>query len=129
VAAAAWSGESQFDRLVEVKDEAAVRGVSPDFGRLRQLPVRGIIVTARAEPGQPYDFVSRFFAPAAGVDEDPVTGSAHTTLAPFWATRLGRATVVGYQASTRGGTVRCEVAGDRVMLGGRAVTVWRGMLA
>jgi predicted PhzF superfamily epimerase YddE/YHI9 len=94
---------------------------------LLKLRVRGVTVTAAATtPG--YDFVSRFFAPAVGVDEDPVTGSAHCCLAPFWGTRLGRDEMVGYQASARGGVVRVRVAGDRVVLGGQAITVARGEL-
>lgn len=121
------AGSNGMDYLIELADEAAVRAVRPDFAKLRPLPVRGVIVTARAStPG--YDIVSRFFAPAVGIDEDPVTGSAHCALGPFWAGRLGRADLVGYQASARGGTVRVGVRGDRVLLGGRAVTVWRGEL-
>ena len=89
----------------------------------------GAIVTARADEGAEYDFVSRFFAPRVGVNEDPVTGSAHCVLAPYWAAKLGRDELVGYQASRRGGTVRVRSAGDRVHLGGRAVTVLRGELA
>jgi predicted PhzF superfamily epimerase YddE/YHI9 len=87
-----------------------------------------VIVTARADEGAGYDFVSRFFAPAAGVAEDPVTGSAHCVLAPYWAAKLGRGELVGFQASKRGGFVRLRHAGDRVHLGGRAVTVMRGEL-
>jgi PhzF family phenazine biosynthesis protein len=120
-------GRNVDDYLVEVDSEATVRGLKPDIGAIRRLPVRGVIVTSRAETA-PYDFVSRFFAPAVGVDEDPVTGSAHCCLAPFWADRLGRAALVGYQASPRGGVVRVRVAGDRVILGGQAVTVLRGEL-
>jgi predicted PhzF superfamily epimerase YddE/YHI9 len=94
---------------------------------LARIPVRGVIVTGRAEsPGQ--DFVSRFFAPAAGVPEDPVTGSAHCALTPYWAAKLGRSELVGYQASARGGIVRVRLTGDRVHLGGHAVTVMRGEL-
>jgi predicted PhzF superfamily epimerase YddE/YHI9 len=89
--------------------------------------VRGVIVTGRAEDSR-WDFVSRFFAPGAGIDEDPVTGSAHCALGPFWAERLGKDQLVGYQASARGGVVRVRVAGDRVHLGGQAVTVLRGEL-
>ena len=95
---------------------------------MREVEVRGTCVTARSDrPGA--DFVSRFFAPHEGVDEDPVTGSAHCVLGPYWAGKLGRADVVGFQASKRGGTVRVRVNGDRVSLGGRAVTVSRGRLA
>ena len=122
-----YVGRSHFDFLVEVDSEEEVRGLAPDFGLLRQVAARGIIVTSRSEtPG--IDFVSRFFAPRVGVDEDPVTGSAHCCLAPYWARRLGRSTMVGYQASARGGTVRVRADGDRVHLGGEAVTVMRGEL-
>jgi len=118
---------TRFDYLLELDDEAAVRAVQPDFGALSRVEARGIMVTSRASaPG--YDFVSRFFAPQVGVNEDPVTGSAHCALAPFWAERLGRVELVGYQASARGGTVRVRLAGDRVLLGGQAVTVLRGEL-
>jgi len=86
------------------------------------LPVRGIIVTARADPGE-FDFVSRFFAPGSGIDEDPVTGSAHTALGPYWAPLLGKTEFTAFQASARGGVVRVRVEGDRVKLGGQAVTV------
>ena len=122
-----YVGRSHFDYLVEVETEGEVRELSPDFSALRSVAARGIIVTSRAEaPG--LDFVSRFFAPRVGVDEDPVTGSAHCCLAPYWARRLGKAEMVGYQASARGGTVRVRADGDRVHLGGQAVTVLRGEL-
>lgn len=123
-------GRSKFDYLVEVDSTAAVTALEPDFTRLRSLPVRGIIVTAANDGGldEPFDFVSRFFAPAAGVDEDPVTGSAHCTLAPFWAARLGKPKMTAYQASARGGVVRVELLGDRVALQGQAVTVLRAEL-
>jgi predicted PhzF superfamily epimerase YddE/YHI9 len=125
-----WVGGNGSDLLVELASEAAVRNRCPDMAALRRLPARGVIVTAPAAAADGgYDFVSRFFAPAVGVDEDPVTGSAHCCLGPFWAERLGRDQVVGYQASARGGTVRVRVAGDRVVLAGRAVTVLRARLA
>lgn len=114
----------RFDYLLELDGEAAVRAVAPDFRALGRVDCRGVIVTARADrPG--VDFVSRFFAPAVAVDEDPVTGSAHCTLAGFWLGRLGPR-LVGFQASRRGGVVRTEAAGDRVKLTGSAVTVVRG---
>lgn len=120
-------GRSLYDLIVEVPDEQAVRTLRPDLAALERLPVRGIIVTARSDqPG--VDFVSRFFGPACGVPEDPVTGSAHCTLGPWWAPQVGRDDLVGYQASARGGTVRVEVRGDRVRLAGQAVTVVRGTL-
>ena len=126
-AAPAWVGRSTFDYLVELDSEDAVRALKPDLAALERIDTRGVIVTSRATTAG-YDFVSRFFAPRAGVPEDPVTGSAHCALAPFWAGRLGRTAMTGYQASTRGGVVRVRLAGDRVVLGGQAVTVLRGEL-
>jgi PhzF family phenazine biosynthesis protein len=121
----AWM--NAFDMLVELDSEATVRGLRPDFARLKRFSVRGVIATSRAStPG--YDFVSRFFAPAAGIDEDPVTGSAHCCLGPYWQVRLERDRFTSYQASARGGVLRVQVAGDRVRLGGQAVTVLRGEL-
>jgi len=122
-----YVGKNRMDYLVEVESESVVRALQPDFRLLGALPVRGIIVTARSASPD-YDFVSRFFGPAAGVDEDPVTGSAHCCLAPHWSAKLGKAALVGYQASARGGVVRTRIEGDRVMLGGRAVTVLVGDL-
>jgi PhzF family phenazine biosynthesis protein len=121
------TGRSADDDLVEVASESVVRVLTPDFARLRALPVRGVMVTARSDHA-PYDFVSRFFAPAVGIDEDPVTGSAHTTLAPFWSERLGKTEMLAYQASKRGGVVKVTVRGERVGLAGRAVTVLDGEL-
>jgi PhzF family phenazine biosynthesis protein len=118
---------SDFDWLVEVESESVVRAAAPDLARLARVDARGVVLTAASEDGK-YDFVSRFFAPRVGVDEDPVTGSAHCTLAPFWAERLGRTELTGYQASRRGGVVGVRVAGDRVALLGRAITVMRGHL-
>jgi PhzF family phenazine biosynthesis protein len=124
---ARYVGRSRTDFIVEVATEDEVRALTPDFNLLRETPARGVIVTSRAtSPG--FDFVSRFFAPAAGVDEDPVTGSAHCCLAPFWSARLHKREMTGYQASTRGGVVAVRIAGDRVILGGQAVTVLRGEL-
>jgi PhzF family phenazine biosynthesis protein len=114
--------KSRFDDLAEVASEEVVRGLRPDFTRLKALPVRGIMVTSRAStPG--FDFVSRFFGPAVGIDEDPVTGSAHCCLGPYWGKRLGKTDMVAYQASARGGVVGVTVLGDRVRLRGKAVTV------
>ncbi|MEW4566288.1 PhzF family phenazine biosynthesis protein [Tautonia sp. JC769] len=120
-------GGNRMDLLVELENEAEVRAVAPDLKRLQRLPMRGLIVTAASER-RGVDFVSRFFAPAAGVDEDPVTGSAHCALGPFWSDRLGRDTMIGEQVSTRGGRVHVRVSGDRVELAGRAITVMRGEL-
>jgi PhzF family phenazine biosynthesis protein len=123
-----YVGRNGMDYLVELAGEAELRRLAPDMARLGALPVRGVIVTAAgAAPGT--DFVSRFFAPRVGVPEDPVTGSAHCALGPFWSERLGKADLVGFQASARGGVVRVGVRGDRVLLGGQAVTVVRGELA
>jgi PhzF family phenazine biosynthesis protein len=113
------------DYLVEARDEATVRNLRPDFFRLGRVEARGVIVTAR---GERHDFVSRFFAPAVGIDEDPVTGSAHCCLCPFWSERLGKESMVGYQASPRGGVVKVTLSGDRVKLAGAAVTTLRGEL-
>src|SRR3954451_10039704 len=106
-----------MDLLVELVAESMVRALAPDLRRLATLPVRGVIAAAPAE-GTSYDFVSRFFAPQSGVDEDPATGSAHCCLGPFWGARLGKQELVGYQASPRGGIVKVRLAGDRVKLGG-----------
>jgi PhzF family phenazine biosynthesis protein len=122
-----YVGKNPFDLLVEVESEAVVRALVPDYLALTALPVRGIIVTSRStDPA--FDFVSRFFAPAAGIAEDPVTGSAHCCLGPYWGERLGKTDLVAHQISHRGGIVRVGVRGDRVLLGGHAVTVLRGEL-
>ncbi|MCK1799014.1 PhzF family phenazine biosynthesis protein [Streptomyces sp. XM4193] len=121
----AWrTGPDVGDLLLEVEDERAVRSVSPAPGRLAGLSDRGVIVTARAaDASSAYDYVSRCFYPDVGVGEDPVTGSAHTALAPFWSPRLGSEQLVGYQASARGGIVHTTVRGERTLLGGDAVAV------
>jgi PhzF family phenazine biosynthesis protein len=118
---------NQFDYLVEVESESEVRSAAPDATALRRVDARGIIVTARSSIAG-FDFVSRFFAPAVGVDEDPVTGSSHCALAPYWSARLGKPELTAYQASARGGVVRVRVNGDRVVLAGQAVTVMRAEL-
>ncbi len=120
-----WIGRNQFDYLVELADEDAVRELKPNHQLLGQLPVRGVIVCARSHA---YDFISRFFAPGSGIDEDPVTGSAHCALAPYWADHLGKAEMTAYQASPRGGIVKVRVEGDRVKLSGQAVTILIGEL-
>ena len=120
------------DLLVAVDGESAVRHLSPDFpalaGFTRRTGIRGIIVTAEADDRRGYDFVSRYFAPAGGILEDPVTGSAHTALAPFWSRRLGRDHLTGLQGGDRTGLVSTAVHGDRVHLTGHAVTVLDGVL-
>lgn len=121
-------GRNRLDYLVEVTDERAVCNARPDMGRLAVIPTRGVIVTSRAD-ADGFDVVSRFSAPAVGVPEDPVTGSAHCCLGPYWADRLGKRELTCSQASARGGTVRVRLAGDRVKLLGQAVTVLRGELA
>lgn len=126
-----WVGRGRFDLLVAVESESVLAALKPDMGRLAALPYRGVTVTAPSKAAGA-DFVSRFFAPVAGIPEDPVTGSAHCALAPYWAEHLGRRALTGRQISERGGTVRVrvrKVAGaGRVALGGRAVTVLRGRL-
>jgi PhzF family phenazine biosynthesis protein len=122
-----YVGHNRMDYLVEVESEEALRKVAPNFGLLATLPVRGVIVTSRAADPS-FDFVSRFFAPAVGVNEDPATGSAHCCLASFWRSRLHKESFRAYQASARGAVVRVRIGGDRAFLGGRAVTVARGEL-
>jgi PhzF family phenazine biosynthesis protein len=122
-----WIERSQFDLLVEVESAEVVRSATPDFERLAKVDARGVIVTAASE-GTSADYVSRFFAPRVGVPEDPVTGSAHCVLSPYWSGKLGRDALVGEQLSERGGTVRTTLRGDRVELGGHAVTIWSGEL-
>ena len=121
-----WAGRSPFDWFAVVEDEATVRALDPGADAVRSLGLRGVIVTAR---GNDVDVVSRFFAPNAGVVEDPVTGSAHCAIGPYWAEALGVRSLTCYQASRRGGTVGVRVHGDRVALSGRAVTVYRATLA
>lgn len=116
-----------FDYLVEVESEQQLRALRPDYAVLGKIPVRGVIVTARSSAAG-FDFVSRFFAPGSGIDEDPVTGSAHTALGPYWGAKLGKAEMTGYQASARGGVVRVRLNGNRIILGGQAVTVMQGTL-
>ncbi|MFD6920468.1 PhzF family phenazine biosynthesis protein [Streptomyces sp. NPDC059944] len=123
------TGPNTGDLLIEVADEKTVLGLAPNHAALARYSDRGIIATARAEdPARGYDFVSRCFFPNVGIDEDPVTGSAHTALAPFWSERLGRAALTGLQASPRSGLVRTELRGERTLLTGRAVTVIDGEL-
>jgi PhzF family phenazine biosynthesis protein len=120
-------GQTKFDKFLLLDSEGAVRGLKPDFAALANVPGRGVIVTSRSSDSR-FDFISRFFAPASGVNEDPVTGSAHCALAPFWSERLGKSAMTGFQASSRGGIVQVRLAGDRVYLGGKAITILRGEL-
>ncbi len=122
-----WVGRSNGNLLVQLSDEKMVRSMRPDMAGLAALEAPGVIVTSEAISDS-FDFVSRYFAPRVGVPEDPVTGSAHCSLGPFWAERLGRREMVGYQVSPRGGVVRVRLTDDRVLLGGQAVTVMRGTL-
>ena len=119
--------KNRFDYLVEVDSEDVVQNLNPDFSKLRQIEARGVIVTSRAKTA-PYDFVSRFFAPRVGINEDPVTGSAHCFLGPYWAKRLGKKEFLAYQASPRGGEIRVRLEGERVFLKGKAVTIFSGTL-
>jgi PhzF family phenazine biosynthesis protein len=121
-------GHSKFDQLIQVESEQVVRALNPDLARLREISTRGIIVTSKSDDRR-FDFVSRCFAPRVGIDEDPVTGSAHCCLGPFWGERLAKNELTAFQASPRGGTIRVHVDGDRVVLGGNAVTVMRGELS
>lgn len=124
-----WTGRTDNGAflLALMADEGSVRDLNPDLAAVSVLEASvGVIPTAPADPGRAYDFVSRVFAPQAGIPEDPVTGSAHTVLAPYWAERLGRTSLVGLQVSPRSGLVGVELSGDRVTITGRAVTVFDG---
>lgn len=124
---AVYVGKNRFDYLVEIESDATLHDLKPDFQRLRTIPARGIIVTSVSSRAE-FDFVSRFFAPGSGIDEDPVTGSAHCCLGPYWRDRLGKDKFLAYQDSARGGVVKVECRGDRILLQGQAVTVLRGEL-
>ena len=119
--------ETKFDIMVVLKDAESLRRLVPDMTSLAAIETRGVMVTAESDT-EDYDFISRFFAPQHGINEDPVTGSAHCCLAPYWSQRLGKTSLIGYQASPRGGTVHCEVTADCVKLSGTAVTVLEGQL-
>jgi len=122
-----YTGRTRFDKFVLVESEDVVRLLAPDFAQLRRMDMRGLIVTSLSKDPR-FDFISRYFAPGAGIDEDPVTGSTHCCLGPFWGERLGKTELTAYQASARGGVVHIRLAGERVLLGGKAVTVAKGVL-
>lgn len=122
-----YVGKNRFDFIVEVESEEEVKNMKPDFHLLARLPARGIIVTSQSKTSE-YDFISRFFAPAAGINEDPVTGSAHCCLGPYWQTKLAKDKFVAFQASPRGGVVKVRINEGRVHLTGQAVTILRGEL-
>ena len=124
---ATYVGRNRFDYLVEVESEAELRSMAPDFAKLGQIEIRGVMTTAVSSHPD-FDFVSRYFAPWAGIDEDPVTGSAHCCLGPYWRDRLGKSEFVAFQASSRGGVVHVRLDDQRTFLGGQAVTVLRGEL-
>lgn len=124
---ATYVGKNIFDYLIEVESEETVRTMKPDFVKLSKVPARGVIVTARSRTGE-YDFVSRFFAPEIGIWEDPVTGSSHCCLGPYWQKRLNKDEFIAYQASERGGVLKVKVAGERVLISGKAVMVLEGEL-
>ncbi len=123
-----YTGRNRLDYLVEVESEEVLRNLSPDLGLLGKLQSRGVIVTCRAERGE-FDYLCRCFAPGVGIDEDPVTGSAQCYLGPYWSERLGKKELLAYQASARGGMLRVRPEGDRVLIAGKAVTVFRVKLA
>ena len=118
-----WRTEHNF--LAVLRREEELRALAPDLAKLAALDCFGVIATA---PGKSVDFVSRFFAPKAGINEDPVTGSAHCTLTPYWAKRLGKPRLRAEQLSPRGGRLWCEVDGDRVSIAGHAITYMRGQI-
>ena len=120
-----YIGKSIFDYIIEVDSEEIVKNIKPDFTKLMKVPTRGVIVTAKSTE---YDFISRFFAPEVGISEDPVTGSAHCCLGPYWMNRLGKDHFHAYQASQRGGVLKVQVVGERVLIMGKVVTVLEGEL-
>jgi PhzF family phenazine biosynthesis protein len=128
IPSARFVGSNKMDYLVELESEDQVRKLVPDHSQLRKVNIRGVIITARASTAG-FDFVSRFFAPGAGVDEDPVTGSAHTALTPYWSTILGKTAMTAYQASQRGGVVQVVDHGDRVEIRGQAVTIFTAQIS
>jgi len=120
-----YVGKNRFDYLVQVEDEEIIRNLEPDFNLLKRIPARGIIVTGISIDPE-YDFISRFFGPASGINEDPVTGSAHCCLGPFWGRILGKSRLTAYQASNRGGIIHVTLKDERVILGGKSATVFKG---
>lgn len=122
-----YTGKNRFDYIVEVASEDIVRNMKPDFQMLKKLPARGIIITSKSNSME-YDFISRFFCPSIAIDEDPVTGSAHCCLGPYWSSRLGKKQLTAYQASQRGGIIRVTLNQDRVVLSGQATTIIKGEL-
>jgi predicted PhzF superfamily epimerase YddE/YHI9 len=124
---AQYVGKNRFDYLLEFESAKTVRELTPDFNLLSAISTRGVMVTSRSDSSD-YDFISRFFAPAFGVNEDPVTGSAHCCLGPYWAKKLGKKELTAFQASARGGVVKVRVGDERVILGGQAVTVMRAII-
>ncbi|MGD9227525.1 MAG: PhzF family phenazine biosynthesis protein [Desulfobacterales bacterium] len=124
---AQYVGKNRFDFLLEYESAETVRKMTPDFTLLSAISTRGVMVTSRSDSSD-YDFISRFFAPAFGVNEDPVTGSAHCCLGPYWAKKLGKKELTAFQASARGGVVKVRVGDERVILGGQAVTVMRAII-
>jgi PhzF family phenazine biosynthesis protein len=127
VANATYVGKNAFDYIVEVDSDDVVKSLNPDHSRLRTIKARGVMVTARSSDPK-FDFISRFFAPGSGIDEDAVTGSAHCCLTPYWSAKLGKQDMMAYQASPRGGVMKVAARGDRVWLSGQAVTVLTGEL-
>ena len=121
---ALYVGKNRFDFLLEFESAATIHKMTPNFSLLSTIPGRGFMVTSHSDEDR-YDFISRFFAPAFGINEDPVTGSAHCCLGPYWAEKLGKNELTGYQASARGGVVGVRVGDERVYLSGQAVTVMR----
>lgn len=127
VKAVSYGGMAESNYLVELPSEDYVRSLQPDFSMMKLLPAQGVIVTALADEAD-VDFVSRYFAPAVGIDEDPVTGSAHCSLAPYWQQKLNKSHFLAKQVSVRGGMLKVHVQGDRILISGQAVTVFKGTL-
>lgn len=124
-----YVAKNRIDYLVEIDSEDTVRTLKPDFAMLARVEARGVIVTSKANRGSEYDFVSRAFYPASGCNEDPVTGSAHCALAPYWQRKLRKDNLLAYQASARGGELKLAIVGNRVLISGKAVTILNGHLS
>ena len=123
-----YVGKNRFDYIIELNSEGEVRNLNPDFNALCKISCRGVIVTSKSATSKEYDFVSRFFAPGVGINEDPVTGSAHCCLAPYWTKKLGKNQLIARQVSERGGILKVRLEDDRVHIGGQAVTIFKAEL-
>lgn len=124
-----YIGRSDKTVLIEVTSEKCLKNIQPDFELLKEVPIEGVVVTSRSEYPDDYDFVSRYFGPREGINEDPVTGFAHCHLGPYWQTKLNKTKFLAYQASSRGGFIKIDMHDDRILLGGKAITIMKGEIS